>query len=87
MSNLPVATLTRDPCVIGDSGVHRKDDPMREECKPNVASLAKELILYRQRAYHAQSEMNVAICVACKLLVELSESLRRADVFAQRRTG
>jgi hypothetical protein len=54
---------------------------MRDDYKPDIKSLSRELILYRQRAIHAQSEVNVAIYVARRLLSELSGLLRRADSF------
>jgi hypothetical protein len=50
-------------------------DPQNMQHKANVASLAKELSLYWQRASHAQSEINVAMCIACCLVDELSELL------------
>jgi hypothetical protein len=56
--------------------------PLRDK---NIPPPATQLILYRQRADHAQSEINVAFCVARGLLSELSELLRRADALAQHR--
>jgi hypothetical protein len=50
-----------------------------DEDKSGVAFLARELIVYQQRAARAQSDVRIAILVAGKSLTESFELLRKVD--------